>query len=121
MGIKDKYIEYENAKAQQAAIKFIEWVMEEEKVDFRTAEAMCETIPEYSLGLKLSAPVIQQMLNKGSLKRRTENAKRFAAQLPEAERILFEKSYGDRKEEFDNQMKKQKRETKKEKMASKNN
>lgn len=119
MGIKDKYLEYENAKAQQAAIKFIEWVMEEEQTDFRTAQAMCETIPEYSLGLKLSMPAVQQMLNKGSLKRRSENAKRFAADLPDDERILFERSYGDRKEEYRNQMKIQKREAKKEKNAAK--
>lgn len=120
MGIKDKYLEYENAKAQQAAIKFIEWVMEEEQTDFRTAEAMCQTVPEYSLGLKLSMPTVQQMLNKGSLKRRTENAKKFAAQLPDNEKILFEKSYGDRKDEFKTQMKAQKREAKKDKKVAKN-
>ena len=116
MGIKDRYLEFENAKAQQAAIKYIEWVMKEENTDFRTAQMMCETVPEYSLGLKLSVPSVQQMLNKGSAARRAANKKKFLDQLPENEKIIF-LQIGDTKQEFKDEMKKQKREAKKKKVV----
>lgn len=110
--LTEKYIEFENAKAQQAAIKYIEWVMKEENISFAEAKLLCETVPKYSLGLKLSAPAVQQAINKGSYKKRMANRQKIAADLPDEERILF-LEIPDTKNEFKEQMKKQKRERKK--------
>ena len=45
-----KIADFQMVMAQDAAIKYIEWVQQEENLEtFQDAEYLCKTVPEYSL------------------------------------------------------------------------
>lgn len=108
--------DFHQTMAQDSAIKFIEWVAEEEKVTFQEAQYLCETDPHYSLGLKLSNPVVRQALNKGSSIKRATARRQIAEQLTPEELDLFLKMDMDEQTKtFKTELKTKKREAKKEK------
>lgn len=115
-----KINEFRKMMAQDAAIKYIEFVSKEENVSFQEAQLLCQTIPEYSLGLKLSDPTVRQALNKGSSIKRAAARRQIAQQLPPEEFDLFMKMDMDQQTKtYNEELKTQKREAKKQKKARK--
>ena len=94
--MEEKATELDSTLAAQAQVKFINWLMKEEDVDYETALAIVEgrTDPiewEYTLGYKLANPVLQLALFKQiSKKARRQAAENFRSTLSPEERILFD-------------------------------
>lgn len=111
---------FRKAMAQDSAIKYIEFVMKEENTSFQEAQLLCQTVPEYSLGLKLADPTVRQALNKGSSIKRAAARRAIAEQLPPEELDLFLKmDMDDQTKTYREELKTQKREAKKQKKARK--
>lgn len=118
-----KIADFQMVMAQDAAIKYIEWVQQEENLEtFQDAEYLCKTVPEYSLGLKLSNPTVRQALNRGSSIKRAAAKRQIAEQLTPEELDLFLKmDMNDQTKKYKEEYKKQKREAKKQKKMGKKN
>ena len=99
MGIKtrieDRATKLQTDLAAQAQMKYIQWLMKEEKCDYEMAIAIVmgntdPLEPEYMLGYKLADPVIQLALFKQvSKKSRMNAALNFVETLSDDEKIIF--------------------------------
>ena len=95
MKIENKAMEVQATLAVQAQAKYIKWLMKEEEIDYETAMAIVEyrTDPieyEYTLGYKLSDPVVMIALFKQAGKNnRRQAAANFAAGLRPEEAEIF--------------------------------
>ena len=99
MGIKsrieDRAMQLQSDLAAQSQMKYIQWLMKEEKCDYEVAMAIVmgntdPLEPEYMLGFKLADPVVQIALFKQvSKKSRRQAAENFAATLSDPEKDLF--------------------------------
>lgn len=95
MKIENKAMEVQATLAVQAQAKYIKWLMKEEDVDYETAMAIVEyrTDPieyEYTLGYKLSDPVVILAIFKQAGKNnRRQAAENFAKGLRPEEAEIF--------------------------------
>lgn len=93
--IEEKAMETQQTLAAHAQMKYISWLMKEEKCDYEEALAIVQgrtdpLEPEYMLGYKLADPVVMIAIFKQHGKNnRLSAARNFAATLTEEERILF--------------------------------
>lgn len=93
--IEEKATETQGILASQAQIKYLKWLMKEEKCDYEEAIAIVQgrtdpLEPEYMLGYKLADPVWEIALFKQFGKeKRLKAANNFAAMLSEKEKELF--------------------------------
>lgn len=116
MGIKskinDRAMQLQIDLSNQAQMKYIQWLMNEEQCNYEEAIAIVSgntdpLEPEYMLGYKLADPVLQIALFKQiSKKSRRQAAENFAATLSDLEKDLFwnevfnEKTAGQFKKEY---------------------
>ena len=93
--IDDRALQLQQDLANQAQMKYIQWLMKEEECDYEMAIAIVlgntdPLEPEYMLGYKLADPVLQIALFKQlSKKSRMQAAQNFAATLSEQEELIF--------------------------------
>ena len=93
--IDDRALQLQQDLANQAQMKYIQWLMKEEECDYEMAIAIVmgntdPLEPEYMLGYKLADPVLQIALFKQiSKKARMQAAQNFAATLSEEEEKIF--------------------------------
>ena len=93
--IDDRALQLQQDLANQAQMKYIQWLMKEEECDYEMAIAIVmgntdPLEPEYMLGYKLADPVLQIALFKQlSKKARMQAAQNFAATLSEQEELIF--------------------------------
>ena len=93
--IDDRAMQLQQDLANQAQMKYIQWLMKEEECDYEMAIAIVmgntdPLEPEYMLGYKLADPVLQIALFKQlSKKARMQAAQNFAATLSEQEELIF--------------------------------
>ena len=93
--IDDRAMQLQQDLANQAQMKYIQWLMKEEECDYEMAIAIVmgntdPLEPEYMLGYKLADPVLQIALFKQlSKKARMQAAQNFAATLSEPEELIF--------------------------------
>lgn len=93
--IDDRALQLQQDLANQAQMKYIQWLMKEEECDYEMAIAIVmgntdPLEPEYMLGYKLADPVLQIALFKQlSKKSRMQAAQNFAATLSEQEESIF--------------------------------
>ena len=93
--IDDRALQLQQDLANQAQMKYIQWLMKEEECDYEEAIAIVmgntdPLEPEYMLGYKLADPVLQIALFKQlSKKARRQAAENFAATLSDPEKDLF--------------------------------
>ena len=93
--IDDRALQLQQDLANQAQMKYIQWLMKEEECDYEEAIAIVmgntdPLEPEYMLGYKLADPVLQIALFKQlSKKARMQAAQNFAATLSEQEELIF--------------------------------
>ena len=93
--IDDRALQLQQDLANQAQMKYIQWLMKEEECDYEMAIAIVmgntdPLEPEYMLGYKLADPVLQIALFKQlSKKARMQAAQNFAATLSEPEELIF--------------------------------
>ena len=93
--IDDRAMQLQQDLANQAQMKYIQWLMKEEECDYEEAIAIVmgntdPLEPEYMLGYKLADPVLQIALFKQlSKKARMQAAQNFAATLSEQEELIF--------------------------------
>ena len=93
--IDDRALQLQQDLANQAQMKYIQWLMKEEECDYEMAIAIVmgntdPLEPEYMLGYKLADPVLQIALFKQlSKKARMQAAQNFAATLSEHEELIF--------------------------------
>lgn len=93
--IDDRALQLQQDLANQAQMKYIQWLMKEEECDYEMAIAIImgntdPLEPEYMLGYKLADPVLQIALFKQiSKKARMQAAQNFAATLSEQEELIF--------------------------------
>lgn len=79
----------------EAQVRFIQYVMNEEEVEWEMAQAICQgrtdpPEPEYTLGYKLADPLGMMAMNMQlSKKKRKEATENFMKELNEAETKLF--------------------------------
>ena len=90
---KAEQLQWELASAAQA--KFYKQVMEWEHCDYETAVKMCTgesdpVRPDYTLGLKMSDPLLQLGMHMQGKKRREEAVERFRSTLTPEELELFD-------------------------------
>ena len=93
--IDDRALQLQQDLANQAQMRYIQWLMKEEECDYEMAIAIVmgntdPLEPEYMLGYKLADPVLQIALFKQlSKKARMQAAQNFAATLSEPEELIF--------------------------------
>ena len=93
--IDDRAMQLQQDLANQAQMRYIQWLMKEEECDYEMAIAIVmgntdPLEPEYMLGYKLADPVLQIALFKQlSKKARMQAAQNFAATLSEPEELIF--------------------------------
>ena len=93
--IDDRALQLQQDLANQAQMRYIQWLMKEEECDYEMAIAIVmgntdPLEPEYMLGYKLADPVLQIALFKQiSKKARMQAAQNFAATLSEQEELIF--------------------------------
>ena len=93
--IDDRAMKLQQDLANQAQMKYIQWLMKEEECDYEEAIAIVmgntdPLEPEYMLGFKLADPVLQIALFKQiSKKTRMQAAQNFAATLSDQEEKIF--------------------------------
>lgn len=93
--IDDRALQLQQDLANQAQMRYIQWLMKEEECDYEEAIAIVmgntdPLEPEYMLGYKLADPVLQIALFKQlSKKARMQAAQNFAATLSEPEELIF--------------------------------
>ena len=93
--IDDRAMQLQQDLANQAQMRYIQWLMKEEECDYEMAIAIVmgntdPLEPEYMLGYKLADPVLQIALFKQlSKKARMQAAQNFAATLSEQEELIF--------------------------------
>ena len=93
--IDDRALQLQQDLANQAQMRYIQWLMKEEECDYEMAIAIVmgntdPLEPEYMLGYKLADPVLQIALFKQlSKKSRMQAAQNFAATLSEQEELIF--------------------------------
>lgn len=96
--IDDKAWVLVDTLAAQARVRFINWIMKEEGVDYAEAEALAtgRTDPpeyEFTLGYKLADPVLQMAMSQLSSKNRKIAIANFEKRLCPEELELFRKHY----------------------------
>ena len=93
--IDDRALQLQQDLANQAQMKYIQWLMKEEECDYEMAIAIVmgntdPLEPEYMLGFKLADPVLQIALFKQiSKKARMQAAQNFAGTLSDQEEAIF--------------------------------
>lgn len=83
-GIEDKVWEVNDRLDSQCRAQFVSQVAEDEGVTMAEAFTMCETVPKYSLGMKMCSPAIMLWI------RKKKGSEKFKTMLTPEELKIYE-------------------------------